>query len=264
MIICFFSLAELKEPLPYQNKLPVLFELLNKYPDRTRISKFIADPPTTTLQRLKGMTTGSLPTFIDIGSNFASPEINEDNIIDQIVGNNLTAVLLGDGTWNELFPNRFKRRYSYPSFNIHDLDTIDTAIEKYLPTEIAKDDWDLIIAHFLGVDHCGHKHGPLHPEMTRKLTEMDTVIRDIAKQMDDDTILIVIGDHGMTKTGDHGGDSEDEVTSLFFQYSKNTSLIPKEFAFDDVDIQQVCFLIETYKCSTTVIINCFRLIWPQH
>lgn len=46
--------------------------------------KFIADAPTTTLQRLKGITTGSLPTFIDIGSNFATPEINEDNIIDQV------------------------------------------------------------------------------------------------------------------------------------------------------------------------------------
>jgi GPI ethanolamine phosphate transferase 3 subunit O len=53
-------------------------------PNRTRLMNFIADPPTTTLQRLKGMTTGSLPTFIDIGSNFASPEINEDNIIDQV------------------------------------------------------------------------------------------------------------------------------------------------------------------------------------
>jgi GPI ethanolamine phosphate transferase 3 subunit O len=42
-----------------------------------------------TLQRLKGMTTGSLPTFIDMGSNFATPEINEDNVIDQIYADNL-------------------------------------------------------------------------------------------------------------------------------------------------------------------------------
>jgi len=36
------------------------------------------------MQRLKGLTTGSLPTFIDAGSNFASSEINEDNFLDQI------------------------------------------------------------------------------------------------------------------------------------------------------------------------------------
>ena len=74
----------LQNPKSYQNRLPVLHELMNQQPDHSRLLKFIADPPTTTLQRLKGMTTGSLPTFIDIGSNFASPEINEDNIIDQV------------------------------------------------------------------------------------------------------------------------------------------------------------------------------------
>lgn len=115
----------LEEPLPYQNKLPIIHQLLKTHPDRSRIMRFIADPPTTTLQRLKGITTGSLPTFIDMGSNFATPEINEDNIIDQIIANNLTVVFAGDNTWTELFPKRFKRSYAYPSFNIHDLDSVD-------------------------------------------------------------------------------------------------------------------------------------------
>lgn len=70
--------------LAYENKLPVFNEMLTKYPHNTRFKKLIADAPTTTLQRLKGITTGSLPTFIDVGSNFATAEINEDNIIDQV------------------------------------------------------------------------------------------------------------------------------------------------------------------------------------
>lgn len=37
--------------------------------------------------------------------------------------------------------------------------------------------------------------------------------------MDENTILFVIGDHGMTASGDHGGESEDEVTSTLFVYS---------------------------------------------
>lgn len=77
---------EAKNPLAYENKLPVLQRLLDKYPRQSRFMKFVADAPTTTLQRLKGITTGSLPTFIDIGSNFATSEINEDNIIDQVSG----------------------------------------------------------------------------------------------------------------------------------------------------------------------------------
>lgn len=73
-----------EHPLPFQNKMPVINELIKKYPEYTRLYKFIADPPTTTMQRIKGFTTGSLPTFIDAGSNFATMEINEDNIIDQV------------------------------------------------------------------------------------------------------------------------------------------------------------------------------------
>lgn len=211
-----------------------MHELLLRQEDKTRLLKFIADPPTTTLQRLKGMMTGSLPTFIDVGSNFASPEINEDNLIDQIVRNNLSTVFMGDGTWAELFPNRFTRQYSYPSFDIYDLDTIDNAIKGYLPEELKKKDWDMLVAHFLGVDHCGHRYGPLHAEMSRKLTEMDQVIRDVIEQIDDETVLIVAGDHGMTMTGDHGGETRDEVTSLLFMYSKGFSFVPNYLEFDQV------------------------------
>lgn len=44
----------LTDPLPYQNKLPIIAELIQNYPDNSRLLKFLADPPTTTLQRLKG------------------------------------------------------------------------------------------------------------------------------------------------------------------------------------------------------------------
>lgn len=231
---------------------------MHKHPDNTRLLKFLADPPTTTLQRLKGMTTGSLPTFIDMGSNFATPEINEDNIIDQIYSNNLSMVFMGDSTWTELFPKRFKRKYSYPSFNIYDLDSVDNGeyqsssnikagsdvfsvleILKHFPNEIKKNDWDLLIAHFLGVDHCGHKHGPLHREMSRKLTEMNEVIKKLSQTIDDDTMLLVMGDHGMTATGDHGGDSADETEALLFAYSKQKPFVPT-FYDDNADfIQQI-------------------------
>ena len=42
---------------------------------------------------------------------------------------------------------------------------------------MAKDDWSVLIGHFLGVDHCGHSYGPDHQAMTDKLTEMNQVIR---------------------------------------------------------------------------------------
>lgn len=74
-----------ENPLPYQNRLPVMRQTLDKWPDRTRLFRFMADPPTTTLQRVKALVTGSLPTFIDFSSNFAALELQEDNAIDQVL-----------------------------------------------------------------------------------------------------------------------------------------------------------------------------------
>lgn len=132
----------------------------------------------------------------------------------------MSAVFLGDATWTDLYPKRFLRQYSYPSFDIFDLDTVDTAINQHLPHELKQQDWSMLVAHYLGVDHCGHKFGPLHAEMARKLNEMNAMIESVIAQMDDTTTLLVIGDHGMTSTGDHGGDTNDEINSMIFTYSK--------------------------------------------
>ena len=70
--------------------------------------------------------------------------------------------------------------------------------------EISRDDWTVVIAHTLGVDHCGHRYGPENSEMALKLRQMDELVYNLTLLMDDDTILFVMGDHGMTKNGDHG------------------------------------------------------------
>uniref|UniRef100_A0A0N5AMA1 GPI ethanolamine phosphate transferase 3 n=1 Tax=Syphacia muris TaxID=451379 RepID=A0A0N5AMA1_9BILA len=183
-------------------------------------ARLVADPPTTTLQRLKGLTTGSLPTFIDMASNFASSEIQEDNWVDQAISRGRNITFLGDDTWVSLFPGRFHRSFHVPSFDINDLDGVDNFIVENLFDELARKDWSILIAHFLGVDHCGHKYGPNHPEMVRKLNQMDNIIRRVVKVLDNETVLLVLGDHGMTETGDHGGDTQLEINAALFMYAK--------------------------------------------
>lgn len=202
----------------YLNNMPIFKELLNDYPRQSSLIKLTADAPTTTLQRLKAITTGSLPTFIDLSMNFASTEITEDNLVYQI-RHNKEIVFMGDDTWEGLYPGHFKRSFPYPSFNVKDLDTVDYGILDHIFVELQKNDWDVLIAHFLGVDHCGHRYGPRHPEMKRKLNEMDGMLRKVVPLLKEDTILFVLGDHGMTESGDHGGDSDDEVATTLFVYS---------------------------------------------
>ena len=213
----------------YENQLPVISR--TEKSGKGALFEFLADPPTTTMQRLKGLTTGSLPTFIDVSSNFGSYDIKEDNIVDQLLANNKTVIFAGDDTWMSLFPDRFSQSYPFPSFDVWDLDTVDTGVSKTLKDKLstkAIGEWDVLIAHYLGVDHAGHKHGPRHPEMRRKLNEMNDVIEKVISKVSDDTIVFVMGDHGMTQSGDHGGDSRDEVSAALFVYANRYSFKPKE------------------------------------
>uniref|UniRef100_UPI0037E7D369 GPI ethanolamine phosphate transferase 3 n=1 Tax=Semicossyphus pulcher TaxID=241346 RepID=UPI0037E7D369 len=206
-------------PKPYENKLPVLDETVSTRPSNSRLYPFRADPPTTTMQRIKGFTTGSLPTFVDVGNNFASSAILEDNLIHQFGQVGKRVVFMGDDTWENLFPKKFHRSLPFPSFNVKDLHTVDNGILQHLYTTMVGDDWDVLVAHFLGVDHCGHRFGPDHPAMADKLAQMDGVIRSVIDRLQNDTLLVVMGDHGMTDTGDHGGESQKETDAAIFLYS---------------------------------------------
>ncbi|KAL2130967.1 hypothetical protein VTI74DRAFT_5712 [Chaetomium olivicolor] len=206
----------------FHNAFPFLWETAVREPNRAFLRPFIADPPTSTLQRLKGLTTGTLPTFVDLGSSFSGTAIEEDNLLMQLRDAGKRIVHLGDDTWEALFPGYFQGNLSraYDSFNVWDLHTVDNGvIEHIFPLMERKSEWDLVIGHCLGVDHAGHRYGPNHPEMTKKLRQMDDFIRRLAAAMDDKTVLIVMGDHGMDGKGDHGGESDDEVEAALWMYS---------------------------------------------
>ena len=207
----------------YLNALTVLHESALETPRNAFLLPFIADPPTTTLQRLKGLTTGTLPTFIDAGSNFAGTAIEEDNLVDQLYRANKTLVHLGDDTWQALFPGYFDQNLShaYDSLNVWDLHTVDDGVTEHLiPLLEHEDKWDVVFGHYLGVDHAGHRYGPDHPAMASKLRQMDNIIRQMMASLDDGTLLVVMGDHGMDAKGDHGGESDDEVEAALWMYSK--------------------------------------------
>ena len=84
---------------------------------------------------------------------------------------------MGDDTWEGLFPGTFNKSFPFPSFNVKDLHTVDNGVIQHLVPELQHGDWDVLIGHLLGIDHCGHKYGPNHKAMADKLTQMDQVIR---------------------------------------------------------------------------------------
>ena len=221
----FRSTIQDPNPRYFHNAIPVLYQTAQETPENAFLLPFIADPPTTTLQRLKGLTTGTLPTFIEAGSNFAGTAIEEDNVLLQLRRLGKTLVHLGDDTWNSLFPGYFHPNltHAYDSFNVRDLHTVDNGVIEHLMPLLrssAASEWDVIFGHFLGVDHAGHRYGPDHQAMTEKLNQMDGVIREMMQLIDEKTLLVVMGDHGMDGKGDHGGESDEEVEAAIWFYSK--------------------------------------------
>jgi len=207
----------------FSNKLTIIHKLLTEQPNNAFQFQFKSDPPTTTMQRLKGLTTGTLPTFIDAGRNFAASAIIEDNLIKKIVTNGKRITFMGDDTWESLFDEYLDEKSIYcDSLNVWDLYSVDNKIKENLfPTlEQKEKDWDFLFAHFLGVDHCGHRYDPSNEYMDLKLREMNGVIEKVIEDIDDDTLLIVFGDHGMTEEGDHGGETENELNAGLFFYNK--------------------------------------------
>eukprot|EP00474_Spongospora_subterranea_P005276 CRZ05734.1 hypothetical protein [Spongospora subterranea] len=204
----------------YRNRFKLFQELSESDPAHARLFVFEADPPTTTMQRLKGIVTGGMPTFIDFSSNFDSSAITEDNFLHQFFLNGMQLVMMGDDTWINLFPTIFHRAYPFPSFNVKDLHTVDNGVIEHLRPEVDQGRFDLLIAHFLGIDHVGHRFYANHPTMKDKLQQLDNVLADLVESIDNETILFAFGDHGMTSEGNHGGTTPLETNSALFMFSK--------------------------------------------
>ncbi|GFR68423.1 GPI ethanolamine phosphate transferase 2-like [Elysia marginata] len=92
---------------------------------------------------------------------------------------------------------------------------VDDNVTRHLHAELANPTWDMMILHYLGLDHIGHFAGPRSPLIGPKLAEMDRIINQIYHAMEkwtEQSLLIVCGDHGMSDQGGHGGASPGEIS----------------------------------------------------
>ncbi|KAG0211693.1 major facilitator super transporter protein [Mortierella sp. GBA30] len=214
----------------------------------------LASAPTVTLPRLKALTTGTVPGFLDAILNIAESDqsstlANQDNWIaqlarstsqrrnakvsdDGVVFEKRKIGFFGDDTWIKLFPELFYRSEGTSSFFAMDTIEVDNNVTRHVEPELARDDWDGLIFHYLGLDHVGHSGGPKSALMKPKQAEMDAIAGKIYKTLlakdstssdksdsDQDTelptLFILCGDHGMNEVGNHGGSSRSEISTSF-------------------------------------------------
>lgn len=189
-----------------------------------------AKPPTVTMPRIKALLTGSLPGFIDVVRNLNSPTLLEDNVITRAKAAGKRIIFYGDETWVKLFPKHFVEYDGTTSFFVSDYTEVDNNVTRHLDKVLKRQDWDVLILHYLGLDHIGHISGPSSPLIGPKLSEMDSILMKIHTSLLSEergallpSLLALCGDHGMSEAGGHGASSMEEV---------NTALVLISSAFE--------------------------------
>lgn len=187
-----------------------------------------AATPTVTMPRIKALVSGAIPSFVDIIYNLAKDvsavSDHDDNILRIAKSRGKSLVFYGDDTWLSLFERDMFLRYRETlSLFASDYTSVDTNVTEMALPETRRDliDWDYLILHYLGLDHIGHSFGSnTDPMINKKLLEMDDIVREIYNNMskkNHKTLIVICGDHGMSREGNHGGDSDLEAnTAMIF------------------------------------------------
>ncbi|KAL4782743.1 alkaline-phosphatase-like protein [Aspergillus varians] len=223
-----------------------------------------AGSPTVTMPRLKAMTTGSVPSFLDVILNIAESDTSstlayQDTWLAQIRAKGEQLIMYGDDTWLKLFPGMFGRADGTTSFFVSDFIEVDTNVTRHLPNELTQDDWTALIMHYLGLDHIGHKAGPQSSYMIPKQREMDSIVTQVYRALEQEahlqsTLFILCGDHGMNEAGNHGGSSAGETSPalLFISPKLQTLEIGRESPVDAVNELQYYRVVDQTDITPTL------------
>ncbi|XP_065200661.1 GPI ethanolamine phosphate transferase 2 isoform X2 [Planococcus citri] len=188
---------------------------------------------------MQTMTVGSVSNFVDVVLNLGSSQVHQDNILSQAVKMKKNIVFYGDDTWIKLFPKVFSRYEGTTSFFVSDFIEVDNNVTRNVLLEMKQEDWDMMILHYLGLDHIGHLEGPFSSKISWKLNEMDNIIEIIHRQLKiwkrdqkKEYLLIICGDHGMKDTGGHGGSTLGEILVPFLVFGSSCNTTAEIFQVD--------------------------------
>uniref|UniRef100_A0AC34GW09 GPI ethanolamine phosphate transferase 2 n=1 Tax=Panagrolaimus sp. ES5 TaxID=591445 RepID=A0AC34GW09_9BILA len=204
--------------------------------------------PTVTMPRLKAFLSGIVPSYLDVALNLASKEFTEDNWLKRARKDGKKVVFYGDDTWLSMLPNGIfeSRSEGTVSFFVTDYTEVDDNVTRHLNDELKKEkmkEWNILILHYLGLDHIGHSVGAKSNLINVKLNEMDSIAKDIYYKLSavnsEKFAFIILGDHGMAEEGGHGGATfqETQVPVVILRPNEEPKKMEQEhFKIEQVDL----------------------------
>ena len=60
---------------------------------------------------------------------------------------------------------------------------VDDNVTRHIDEELERNDWDVMVLHYLGLDHIGHVEGPRSGRVQPKLSEMDGIVQHVVDSL---------------------------------------------------------------------------------
>ncbi|CAJ0824938.1 10463_t:CDS:2, partial [Entrophospora sp. SA101] len=161
-----------------------------------------------------------LPT----GEKILPPTPKFDRLVLVLIDALRSDFVFGENSEMKFVKSLIENHYAIPYTAIATAPTdtveVDLNVTRNIKPQLLSQSWEVLIFHYLGLDHIGHSSGPHSPLMRPKQHEMDKVIKTIFEIIKDQdskrlnnnpnskpTLLVLCGDHGMNEAGNHGGSS---------------------------------------------------------
>ena len=212
-------------PYAFEGKKVSLFRrLVESEPENAFLVPLRSEMPTITVVRIKTFLSGVTGSVVDFSEALVHGDFKEDNILVTLLKKfkeKASTICFGEDIWEKAFGPWFTKEVTLMDQNIRSLDANDNMVAENLFKELAAgSNFNFLIAHLIGMDHAGHSYDTRHPELQRKMHEVESTIEKVLQQIDDETTVVIFGDHGMTEDGSHGGSSDEEMRTVLFAYQK--------------------------------------------
>lgn len=200
--------------------------------------KITCSLPSMSLPNWLSIMTGSPPEIHGLLNNILAPETTYDSIFGRVISENGTFCGI---TGSTTFPALVKSQLSplvgdggvAPSFGPHGSNTnaYYADLERMKITRQALTgsiEFDLFLTHFSDIDIQGHAYG-----VTEKYNKDNTyykactakgkLVKEILDIVDENTVVIIISDHGQVDAGGHGGTHQQNMDVPLMIYKKNSN-----------------------------------------
>jgi len=203
-----------------RNKFHQLIDASNKSPENFVFVKIRADAPTMTADRIPCIATGNIPAKTGLLQAFKASALIEDSFVRQLKLHGKKSYYFGDPLWTGFFPSdQWTESTGIPDFTLRDNGADDKTFE-YINGKLDENKFDLLFTHLITVDHMAHAYSLGDARVGAQIKVVDDFIMNVFKKIDDETTVVIFGDHGAKFSGVHGGASEDEITTAFLAYNK--------------------------------------------